>query len=159
MTRAGRPPSEPLYSRATMPGDDIFLVKEFGVLVDQGKAAYKAGRYLEAIQAWRKAQAVDPSRRKELDGYLAKGRDRQIAVHLKAGQHFDAAGNEVEAVEEYRKALALDPQDEGLRGQIQERIGSFETQAKVLSGSLLASVGIGYLALVAVAIWIILRMD
>lgn len=139
--------------------ESIFDTREFGELVSQGKAAYKQGRFLDSMQFWRKAQAVDPSRRKELDGYLAQASKRQIGVHLKNAKTLEMSGDEEGAYQEFRRVLALEPQDEKLKQDVMDRVEAYESQANALSSTLLISCAAGYLALVAIAVWLITMMD
>ena len=137
----------------------IFSVKEFGVLVEQGKASYKSGRLLDAIQAWRKAQAADPSRRGELTGYLDKAIQKQSALHLANAGKFEAAGDRDKAADQYKMILRLEPKDEALRTQASERLQAFDPRANVMSAALLASIAGAFALVVLLAILLILRMD
>ena len=142
-----------------MPPDDIFGVKEYGILVERGKAAYQAGRFLVAMQAWKKAQIVDPSRRGELDGYLAKAAAKQADVHLQRAHDFEKEKEGDKALAVYRQILRLDLQDTALKEEAQEKVRASETRARVMSGTLLLSGLAVYLALVALTLWFILGLD
>ncbi|GEM_PF-6987662 len=143
-----------------MPADkDLFAVKEFGVFIEQGKAAYKSGRFPDAIQAWRKAQAADPSRRGELDGYLDKAIQKQSSLHLANARKFESLGDSEKAAAQYQMILKLEPRDAALRAEVTEKLQAFDTGATVMSAALLAGIVGGFLCLVLIALVLILRMD
>ena len=136
-----------------MPLDkDLFVVKEFGEFVNQGKVAYKAGRFLDAIQAWRKAQAADASRRGELDGYLDKAIQKQAAMHLANAARFESLGEAQKAAAQYQLVLQLEPRDDTLKAEVSEKLAAFTDQTHAMSAALLASVLAGFLLLVGIGV-------
>ena len=141
------------------PDKDLFVVKEFGEFVAQGKVAYKAGRFMDAIQAWRKAQAADASRRGELDGYLDKAIQKQAAMHLANAARFESLKDDEKAAAQYRMILQLEPRDEILRAKMTEKLAGFTDHAQAMSAAVLASIAGGFLVLVGIALLLILRMD
>ena len=144
-----------------MPAErDDFSVAEFKPLVEQGKAAYKRGAFQEAIQAWKNAQAMDPSRRHEVEGYLAKAGEKLIAILVLKGQKAEHIGDAAQAVAHYKQALKLEPRDEQVRSDLIDRIRAFENQAQVLSMTVLASILGGFTVFTALALWfIICKLD
>lgn len=136
--------------------DDIFTVREFGQFVEQGKVAYKQGRFGEAIRAWREAQGVDPARRGELEGYLAKASAKQAAVLMDAARKAEKAEDGPGALAKYREILSLGVKDAALVSLVRERIESLEEKAVTVSSSLLGAWMGGMSLVTAVALWYIL---
>lgn len=150
----------PAPAKSPPPDDDLFGVQEFGVLVEKGKAAYKKGRFMEAIQAWKGAQGVDPSRRGELTGYLDKAVGKQVALHLENAKRSEAAGDQAQAVVQYKHILRLDPRDGRIKELAMDKVHSSETKAQAMSVTVLAAIGSGFLLLSVVALWyIITKLD
>ena len=142
--------------------DDIFGVSDFAPLVQKGKALYMKARYLEAMECWKKAQAMDPSRRKEVEGYLAKASAKQIAIHLDNAKRFERGEEEdpAQALFQYRQILRLNPSDPKLRQLCQEKVRASETRSEVMSASVLALIAGAFAVLIAVSLWyIIVCMD
>ena len=139
---------------------DDFSVEEFKPLVERGKAAYKRGAFQEAIQVWKNAQAMDPSRRHEVEGYLAKAGEKLIAILVLKGQKAEHVGDAGQAVAHYKQALKLEPRDEQVRSDLVDRIRAFENQAQVLSMTVLASILGAFTVFTALALWfIICKLD
>lgn len=136
--------------------DDVFSVKEFGQRVEQGRTAYKAGRFVDAIQAWKAAQAVDPSRRGEVEGYLSKAIAKQAALHMEKAGRAEAAGEGDEALALYRQVMALGPRDPTLLGQVTERIRAHEHKTEVMGRTLFLIVAGGFGLFVLLSLWLIL---
>ena len=138
------------------PSEDVFGVKEFGRLVERGKVAYKQGRFQDAIQAWKGAQAADPSRRGEVDGYLAKASAKQAALHLERARQLELGGDAQAALAEYRQVMRLDLRDAALREKVAEKVRASERKAEALSMTALLSGGVAFGVLVLLALWYIL---
>ncbi len=140
----------------TAPPDDVFSVKEFGQKVEQGKVAYKAGRFIEAIQSWKAAQAADPSRRGEVEVYLSKAISKQSALDMEKARKAEAAGDQDEALALYRHVLALGPRDPALLKQVTERVHAHEQKTETISRTLLLTLMGGFGLFVLLALWFIL---
>jgi tetratricopeptide (TPR) repeat protein len=136
--------------------DDLFSVKEFGQRVAQGKTAYKAGRFPEAIQAWKAAQAADPSRRGEVEGYLSKAIAKQAALHMEKARLAEAAGESDEALVLYRQVMALGLRDPAQLRQVTERIQAHEHKTEVMSRTLFLTMAGGFALFVVLSLWLIL---
>ena len=139
----------------TAPDDDVFSVKEFGQRVEQGKAAYKAGRFVDAIQAWKDAQAADPSRRGEVEGYLSKAIAKQAALHMEKAGRAERTGDTDEALALYRQVMALGPRDPALLRQVTERIQAHEHKTAVMSRTLFLTLAGGFGLFVLLSLWLI----
>lgn len=142
--------------------DDVFGVSEFAPLVSQGKVHYQKGRFLEAMECWRKAQAIDPSRRKEVEGYLAKASAKQISIHLDNARKFERGddADPAQALFQYRQILRLNPSDAKVRELCQEKLKASETRAEAMSATVLALIAAGFLVLIGASLWfIIFRLD
>lgn len=141
-----------------MPGkDDVFGVSDFAPLVNKGKLFYQKGRFLEAIECWKKAQAQDPSRRGEVDGYIAKATAKQVAIHLDNAKRFEK-GEEADpeqALAQYRHILRLNPADAHVRQLCQDKIGASETRAEAMSATLLAAIAGAFVLLIGGSLWFI----
>ena len=137
--------------------DDVFGVSDFAPLVNQGKVHYNKGRFLDAMECWRKAQATDPSRRKEVEGYLSKASSRQIAIHLDNARKFENGedADPAQALFQYRQILRLNPSDAKVRELCQEKIRASETRAEAMSATVLALIAAGFLVLIGASLWFI----
>ncbi len=140
----------------TAPADDVFSVKEFGQRVAQGKTAYKEGRFADAIRAWKAAQAADPSRRGELEGYLSKAIAKQAALQMEKAERAERAGDPDGALLLYRQVLALGLRDHALVRQVTERIQEYEKEHVVMSRTLFLALAGGFGLFVLVSLWLIL---
>ena len=137
--------------------DDVFGVSDFAPLVNKGKAFYLKGRFLEAIECWKKAQATDPSRRNEVEGYVAKAVAKQVSIHLDNAKRFERGeeADPAEALAQYRHILRLNPSDPKVRQLCQDKIGASETRAEVMSATVLAAIAGAFAVLIAVSLWFI----
>ena len=137
--------------------DDVFGVSDFAPLVQKGKLFYQKGRFLEAIESWRKAQAQDPSRRSEVDGYIAKATAKQVSIHLDNAKRYEMGedADPAQALAQYRHILRLNPSDPKVLQLCQDKVSASETRAEAMSAGLLAAIAGAFVALIGASLWFI----
>ena len=109
-TRTPKPDPKPTPKPQPTPTKQVQIAE----LIKEGNDYREAGKYDEAIAAFKKALAIDPKNAEAANGMQETKQERETLIdeHMKLGLQHSAEENLQAAMQEWEKVLELDPQNE-----------------------------------------------